>query len=109
MLALVRENARSEGKLLIDFEGTFQRKVIAIVLYSLHNSLLVIVSCRCIVTGSVAASRDGSIVFLIENVAEENVVPVSINRAQVVNLLLCRSRERIPTACTVGVELVKLV
>ena len=81
MLTLVGENARSECKLFVDFESSFQRNVIAVVGYSLYNSLFIVVPNRRIIAGFFATSRNGSVVFLVENVTEENVIPICIDVA----------------------------
>ena len=109
MLTLVGEKAGTNLQHLVQAEVSLQSDVEAVVLHSLHVTLLVVVTCRHIVVGIVAAAAHTGVVLLIEHVAEENIVPIGVDGAETVDALLSLGREGIPTTCLVSVELAQFV
>ena len=109
LLTLVGKERYAQLQYLVDVEVSLQRDVIAVVLYALHGTLFFIVACRCIVVGTVGATTDAGIILLVQYVAEQDVVPVGIDGAQVVDALLGSSRQGIPATGLVGIELAQFI
>ena len=103
LTAPICKHRRAELQHPIDLVIDLQREVEAVVFHARHVALLVVVAERGIVVGAVAAAREAHVVFLVENAAEEDVVPVGVDVAKSVDGRLCLGRECAPTALFIGV------
>ena len=109
LLALVGINRSTHLEHLVHLIVGLEGNVVSGVAYTLDSALLVVVAYRCIVVALVATTRYAHVVLLCKSVAEENVVPVGVGVAQLVNLVLSRLAQCVPTASLVGIGLAESV
>ena len=104
LLAAVGKDRSPDFQFAIDAVIGFQRQVETVVLHPFHISLFHVVAQSTVVSRFFGTAGQGNVVFLVEHVAEQDIVPVRVDIPQGVDIGLRFRREGIPTACLVGIS-----